>query len=60
LSSFPIEIYNETENSEEFPIFDFHDINHNSFYETLNYEENALYFNINEEKINKTSNIKFQ
>ena len=60
LSSFPIDTYNETKNSEEFPIFEFHDFSHNSFYEALNYEENALYFNINKDKINKTFDIKFQ
>ena len=40
-SSFYIETYTEAENSEEYPIFEFQDINHNSNNEAPNYEENG-------------------
>ena len=57
LPFFPIETYSDLKNSENFPIFDIKDTSHNSFNEDENCKENALYYNINEAKRNKTYNI---
>ena len=55
---FPIKTFSDIKNSENIPIFEIKDTRHTSFNEDENYNKNALYYNINEAKRNKTSNLK--